>query len=109
MKILFSPQVPANYTDKIIYKFDEEIITVTDPSGAVDSFDFSNFPDGRLSERGIETVLNPNPIVDAWREDGELHVELLNYIGLEATEAERFPDWIDHTEYNPPKVSDENG
>lgn len=114
MKILFSPQIPLNDTDRIIYEFGEDILHVTLPDGTSDTFDFSNLPDGELQtydedtgEPLIETELSTDVIISAKREEGILYVELLNYIGLDATEEERFPEWIDPTEYEPPIIEKE--
>ena len=43
----------------------------------------------------IETVLECNPILKAQRVDGTLSVELLNFISEDASEAEKFPEWIE--------------
>lgn len=113
MKILFSPQVRD--TDRIYYEFKKGLIKVWFED-KTDTFDFRNLPDGELevydSETGeemIETELDIQPIISAKKENGILYVELLNFIGLEATKEECFPDWIDHTEYIPPKVGEVNG
>ena len=112
MKILFSPQVRDN--DRIKYTFKDDVIEVEFKEKA-DTFDFTDFGEGRLQmfdEQGnnlIETELDENPIVNAERKDGELYVELINFIGADATEKERFPEWIDHTEYEPPVKEDSNG
>ncbi|AMQ66619.1 hypothetical protein BH753_gp137 [Bacillus phage Shbh1] len=96
MKFIYVPQL----SDKQIeYTFeDEKIIVHLD--GYTDTFDFTGLPDGRLElideESGkllIETSLPINPIIGAWKEDGILHLKLLNYINDEATEEERFPSW----------------
>lgn len=112
MKVLFSPQVRGN--ERIFYEFTENTIKATH-TGTTDIFDFKSFGDGELQiyddktgENLIETDLE-NPIISAERKDGVLYVELMNYIGLDATEGERFPKWIDHTEYIPPKVGEVNG
>ena len=107
MKVLFSPQVREN--ERIIYEFEENIIKATH-RGITDTFDFTSFPDGELQlydeeteEELIETELE-NPIRSARKENGVLHVKLMNYIGFDATYEERFPEWIDHTEYEPPNI-----
>lgn len=87
MKILLSPQRSDR---KIEYKFEGEKIIVTTDNMS-DTFDFSSMPDGVMEE--IETTLSINPIISAKRVDGELSVELLNFIGRDATEEEKFPDW----------------
>jgi len=114
MKILFSPQVPLNISDKIQYMFQESSFEVSLPDGTTDVFDFSDFPNGKLDlfdeetgEELIVTELSLNPLQSAKKEDGILYVELLNYIGVDATEEERFPDWIDHTEYIPPVIEED--
>lgn len=87
MKIKYSPQ---RSEERIEYIFEGERIIATF-NGDSDTFDFSDFPDGYAEN--IETTLPVNPIVSAERIDGELHVELLNFIGEDATEEERFPTW----------------
>ncbi|CAM3442613.1 hypothetical protein [Marinicrinis lubricantis] len=57
----------------------------------MDIFDFADMPNGILD--GVETTLKYNPIISAKRENGVLHLELLNFIGEDATEQEKFPDW----------------
>lgn len=111
MKILFSPQVREN--EKIIYEFEEGIIKATH-KGKSDTFDFSDLPDGELQmyddETGefmIETDIE-NPVVSARKEDGVLYVELMNYIDTDASHEECFPEWIDHTEYEPPEIDEDD-
>lgn len=90
MKILKSPQ--RNDTE-LAYKFDGEEITAT-LNGETDTFDFTNMPQGKATD--FDTTLDPCPIKSAERDaSGELWVELMNYIGPNATEAERFPEWED--------------
>lgn len=112
LKILFSPQV--HETDRFIYEFGDQAIKV-ELNGKTDTFDFSGFPDGVLQledqeteEELVETELEINPLLSAKKENGILYVELLNFIGLDATEEECFPEWIDHTEYAPHKTKSES-
>lgn len=93
MKILFSPQVNE---EKIIYCFEGEKITATF-RGVTDVFDFSDMPDGKIDNpfEDIETTLDVNVIISAERVGGELKVELLNFIGFDAAEEERFPEWFE--------------
>lgn len=113
MKIYLSPTVPPNSIDRIKYEFEEDIIKVTLPDGTNDTFDFSEFPDGELQvydENGnslIQSELSDDVILSAKKEDGILYVELENYIGPNAPDQERFPEWIDHTEYVPAKEEPE--
>lgn len=58
-----------------------------------DTFDFSSMPDGIAQE--INTILPFNPILRAERVDGVLSVELIKYVGPDATEQERFPEWME--------------
>lgn len=105
MKILFSPQVNDK---RIIYEFDGEIIRA-EIGEHKDAFDFTGVPNGRLQivdpESGdflLENNLPVNPIISAEKKDGVLYVELLNWISEDASESDRFPDWIDASEYEPP-------
>lgn len=102
MKIFLSPQIPINPANRIKYTLKEDYVQVEMPDGSTDTFDFRGLPDGVLDPEGIETILTPNPIVEARRDGGTLYIKLLNYIGMDATEEERFPTWIDHTEYVAP-------
>lgn len=106
MKILYSPQ---RNDDKLVYTFNGEVITVSLQKSseqiiesepqivfteiASDIFDFSNIPDGELTD--IETTLPVIPILKAERTDGVLSLILLNYIGIDATEEEKFPELIE--------------
>lgn len=87
---MFIKLSPVRSDKTISYEFYGEIITVTIDE-QVDRFDFSEVPNGRLEE--VETSLPLNPIVSAERIDGELYVELINFISSDATEEERFPEW----------------
>lgn len=87
MMIKYSPQ----FSDREIeYVFEGEKITAIF-NGESDTFDFSQFADGHVDN--IETTLPFNPIISAERVDGVLYVELLNFIGEDATENEKFPKW----------------
>lgn len=90
MRILFSPQVPAVEGQRIHYTFGDDVITA-EIGGQTDTFDFSEMPDGEAVD--IETTLPVNPIISARKTNGVLEVILLNFIGPDATEEERFPTW----------------
>ena len=73
-----------NYNDDIAYEFDNETITAkyitngkvdAESTTQTDTFDLSVIEEGDRFE-GIETDLPIDPIVDAYREDGELYVKL---------------------------------
>lgn len=94
MKILLSPQNNTNELlkyefegNKVIARhFKLEFVEV-----GSDIFDFTDMPDGVLEN--VETELAVNPILNAEKKDGVLRIELLNFIGEDATEEERFPKW----------------
>lgn len=87
MRILFSPQRDDR---RINYMFGSDVITA-EIDGQTDVFDFSQMPDGEAVS--IETTLPVNPIISARRVNGVLEVVLLNFVGPDATEEERFPTW----------------
>ena len=87
MRVKFSPQRSDR---RINYTFDDDTITA-ELDGQTDTFDFSQMPDGEATS--IETTLPVNPILSARRVDGVLEVVLLNWIGPDASEEERFPQW----------------
>lgn len=89
MRVLLSPQRADR---KINYTFGQDVITA-EIDGQTDAFDFSQMPDGEAVN--IETTLPINPILSARRVGGVLEVVLLNWIGPDAPESERFPDWIE--------------
>ena len=99
MKIKYSPSV-AHDGRTLTYFFTGETIVAT-YNGVNDLFDFSDMPDGELAinystgDLDVETILEVNPIVSAKRVDGVLYIELLKFIPRDATEDERFPDWIE--------------
>lgn len=114
MKIFLSP-IANIKNDEVGYRFDGEKV-IAEFKGVEDAFDFSGFPNGVMpmfDEFGKETVkteLEINPILSAKREDGELKLELVNYIGVEARYEERFPNWIDATDYKPKETEEgDNG
>lgn len=89
MKVLYSPVRSDKFID---YTFDNETITVDMEEGR-DTFDFSSMPDGLAEE--INTILPFCPIIRAEKVDGVLSVELIKYVGPDASEQERFPEWME--------------
>ena len=88
-----SPQVM--FEDKRFdFVFSGESITATF-DGETDTFDFSGLPDGEVDFSTVVTTLSYNPIIIARRVDGVLSVELLNFISEDASDDERFPEWIE--------------
>lgn len=98
MKIYLSPQVSTS-GDRIQYSFDKDVVKV-EYKGKKDVFNFLAMPDG-VAEN-ITSELSFCPIISAKRVNGELMVELLNQIDINATESEKFPKWIDYKEYKEP-------
>lgn len=95
--------VPQRSERQITYTFSGEVITA-EIDGAKDVFDFSVLPDGELDrgggsedeeEKRIETVLPVCPVASARREEGVLHLELLNWLGRDAPYESRFPEWVE--------------
>ena len=76
------------------FEFSGEMIIATF-DGVSDTFDFTGLPDGEVNYSMIETILAYSPIVSAKKVDGILSVELLNFISEDATEEEKFPEWIE--------------
>jgi hypothetical protein len=91
VRVYMSPQV----SDKTIaYEFEGDTVTAT-MEDISDTFDFSGTSDGRIDLSTIQTLLPVNPILEAERIDGVLHLKLLNFIQENAPEADRFPEWKD--------------
>ena len=93
MRTYKSPQVGAD-EKRFKFEFSGEMIIATF-NGVNDTFDFTGFPDGVVDYSMIETILEHNPILKATKVDGILSVELLNFISEDATEEEKFPEWIE--------------
>lgn len=93
MRILMCPQVMLE-DKRFEFSFSGESITATF-DGDSDTYDFSGLPDGEVDFSRIETTLAYNPILIARRVAGVLSVELLNFISEDASELERFPEWIE--------------
>jgi len=92
MKIKYSPQV--NDQDLVSYEFNGAVITAN-VNGEIDTFDFSSMPNDSIAQ-SITSSLPIYVIIEAKKDkDGELWIRLFKPITFDATEAERFPDWID--------------
>jgi len=85
MIIQYSPQVSNR---KINYTFEPDKI-IAELNGVTDVFDFAGMPDGEAAE--IETTLEINPIIRAYKKDGIVHLMLLNFISADAAEIEKYP------------------
>lgn len=89
MRILLSP---IRGDKSLHYNFSGEVITALLGDQA-DTFDFTGMPDGVLES--IENTLPINPIIHAERVDGVLSVTLMNFIGADASEKDKFPEWME--------------
>lgn len=102
MKIFLSPQQAEISNFK--YTFEDDLVIV-EKDGVKDEFDFTGLPDGvfeKFDKEGnliVDTLLGENPIIKAKKKNGVLYLTLLNIIGENATEEERFPEWIDSSDY----------
>lgn len=88
MKVYKSPQVRKD-GKRITYAFSGEKITATF-DGVTDVFDFSKVRSD-VKASTIKTTLDINPIEKVQYRNGELIINIINYLGVDATEEERFP------------------
>lgn len=89
MKVLFSPQ---RSNQKIQYKFENDKVIAT-INNVTDVFDFTNLKDEMV--RNLDTKLSFSPVISAIRKNDDIHVELINFIGENAIEEEKFPKWVE--------------
>lgn len=89
MKVKYSPQVNTNDTLSYTFGNDRVLILLNDIE---EIFDFGSLPDGK-AETIESDVFEFCPVLSAERKEGILYLELLNFIGFDATEEERFPEW----------------
>lgn len=91
MRVLYSPQFNDN--ERIKYTFEHDKV-IAEKEKDIEVFDFNGMPDGK-AENIESDVFEFCPVLSAERKEGVLHLELLNFIGFDATEEEKFPEWID--------------
>lgn len=90
MKVFFSPQV----SERVLkYEFNNDVITAT-MNGITETFDFSAMPNG-VADSIESEAFDFNPVISARKENDILYLELINFIGKDATEEERFPEWFE--------------
>lgn len=96
MKVFYSPQYHPE--GSLEYTFEGDKITAT-LDGVSDVFDFTGMTDGQVQSYGSNPTLISdlpiNPVLDAIKSNGVLSVRLVKFIGDDATDADKFPDWID--------------
>jgi hypothetical protein len=96
---------PIRSDHAITYQFSGETITAT-LDNQTETYDLSFIEEGQkirpidYNDEGneiinIPTTLPIHPIISAKREGEVLHVELINFIGANATYEKRFPEWIE--------------
>ena len=91
MRLYFSPIVGDK---KIEYKVeDQKLIVIQDE--LEDVFDFTEYPDGILRIGTIGTILPIQPIIYGEKKNGIMFLELINFITENASEFEKFPEWIE--------------
>ena len=90
MKVKLTPQYNPNHN--IVYTFGEDSF-IAEMDGVTDTFDFSKV--NELNPRQIKTILPINPVVLVDRIGGDLHLVLINYISDDATEMEKFPEYME--------------
>ena len=90
MLVQLTPQY--NPAHSIKYTFGQDSF-VAEMDGVTDTFDFSKVSE--LNPRQIKTILPVNPVVHVERVSGVLQLTLINYINEEATETERFPQFME--------------
>ena len=94
---------PVRSDQKLTYQFSGETITAA-LDKQTETYDLSLIEEGQkirpveYDEAGNETIHIPSilpihPIISAKRENGVLYVELVNFIGKNASQEERFPEW----------------
>lgn len=104
MKILLRPVLPLNKECKFKYEIEGDTLTCTNENGESDTFDFTDFPEGKLDMSSVEdppitSVFPTCPILEVRREEGVLHLELINYIEAAPSKEDMFPDWLTEEEY----------
>ena len=90
MKVKLTPQYNPNQVIKYTFGADSFVAEI---GGITDTFDFSKV--NELNPRQIKTSLPVNPVVHVERMSGVLQLTLINYINEEATETERFPQFME--------------
>jgi hypothetical protein len=94
---------PIRADQKLTYQFSGEIITAA-LDNQTETYDLSFIEEGQkirpieYDDDGKQTIHIPtnfpfHPIISAKRENGVLYVELVNFIGKNASQEERFPEW----------------
>ena len=90
MKVFFSPQ----FSERVLkYEFNNDVVTVT-LNGVTEVFDFTGMPNG-VADSIESEAFNFNPVISAKKENNILYLKLINFIGVDATEEERFPEWVE--------------
>lgn len=94
VKILYSPVVGLEGQEQLIYTIEDEVLTVS-YGLETDEFDFTDLPEGSLDCSDVDSTLSVQPIRSARKENGILYLELLHFISEDATDEEKFPEWVE--------------
>lgn len=101
--ILIKPvaQIPVNLVDRMTYEFEGDRITAT-LGDITEVYDFTGLPEGRpvVDLNTVETALPAYPIIDALKDSEGLKIQLLHYVGVDATEESTNYGWMTAEEYN---------
>jgi hypothetical protein len=94
MQIKYNPQ---RSDDNIAHTINGDIITTTYQDKQYIN-DLSNIVDGEkrdfwAGEKSDNSLNSPPLIVSAEKKDGIIYVQLLCFIGADATEEEKYPEW----------------
>lgn len=87
--ILFHPCV--NEFNTLRYEIKNKVVSIFF-DGELETVDFNGLPDGELQE--ITSKFTFKPILGAKIENGELHIELVNFIKPDAPQEKCFPSWV---------------
>lgn len=100
IKVKPIPQIPVNLVDRIEYNFEGEKITAT-LGDISEVYDFTGLPEGRLefSPEEVETSFPAYPLISAEKDSKGLNIELLHYVGADATEESTTYEWMTVEEY----------
>lgn len=88
MRVLYSP---CRSDLRIAYTFEGDTVKAV-YKGKTDLWDFNEVKDGdKVSD--FTSSLEVCPIEEVYRQDGVLHVKLLQFHGPNPSHEEAFPDW----------------
>lgn len=80
MMIYLFPQIPTNKDHEIVYKFENNVVTIRE-NEKCESYDFSKVPEGEayFVSNELGSVFESTPMLSAKKEGGVLSLELIKY------------------------------